>query len=367
MKVLLVAFSARFALEHYIDGFASALADRVALKVMVPDHYAGGLDSELLVRVPCGTSKGQQMAAAFSPVTYWRIARSVLQEAPDVIHIISGEGYPWVLPVMMVARWRSSAVLVTVHDAEAHPGSFIERLNCALRRPVLNQATALHVHTQESAALVQRSFPGARIGVIPHGSFAERFTIHDDPTIAPERLVLFFGRIAAYKGIDILCEAMRRLPGDIRLAICGPGTLPEAEAALVRELGDRVILENRFLDESEVACWMRRAAVVALPYTHVTASSLPAITAAFGRRIVASRLGSFRDEIEENGGILVPPGNPDALAIALTEAMVMGDTPITRASTFTELAPKFIELYSRAFDRHDGTSEVKFSGAGIDV
>jgi glycosyltransferase involved in cell wall biosynthesis len=163
-----------------------------------------------------------------------------------------------------------------------------------------------------------------------------------------ERLVLFFGRIEHYKGIDVLCRAMASLGEDVRLAIAGPGRLDKTTQDLVAQLGSRVELHNMFLDDASVAILMQRASVVALPYRHVTQSSIPGIAAAFGVRVVASSLGNFVEEVPALGGQLVPVEDPIALATALANILDAPAQELPQAPTFEQLAPAFVELYRSA-------------------
>ena len=149
----------------------------------------------------------------------------------------------------------------------------------------------------------------------------------------------------------MLCRALARLEKDVRLAIAGPGTLDKMTQDLVAVLGDRVELHNGFLDDAAVALLMQRASVVALPYRHVTQSSVPGIAAAFGVRVVASALGNFIDEVPALDGRLVPMEDPVTLATSLAEVLNAPPKEIPLAPSFEELAPAFVELYRSAMQR----------------
>jgi glycosyltransferase involved in cell wall biosynthesis len=235
-----------------------------------------------------------------------------------------------------------------LHDPEPHPGNVFEYLNSIVRRPVLALVQIIHLLSSQHVTKARMLAGCARIAVIPHGSLASQFTKYCCPDVQREQLVLFFGRIQSYKGIDVLLRALALLPVDIRLAIAGPGALEPPMLQTAQSLGPRVELHNRYLDDQEVAVLMQRASVVALPYRHATQSSVPAIAAAFGCQLVASALGHFNEEIPRLGGILVPPEDPDALAAALAAALRRGATTPVMMRTFDELAPDFIDLYVSA-------------------
>lgn len=351
-RVLIAAFSARYALGQLLDEMVHALSPHLNCGVLVPTNYVGKIPEQDLLRVPCGISKIGGVLASINPIAHWKTVSALLRADPDVVHVLAGEGYFWAISLVVAARLTRTPVVVTLHDADPHPGSIIERLNAIVRRPVLALTGAVHVFAAQHLERARQLASHAQLVVIPHGSLANQFVRHRRCGVKREELVLFFGRIQNYKGIDILLQAMSRLPARIRLAIAGPGTLEVGDNQLADALGERVELHNKYLDDAEVAALMQRASVVALPYRHVTQSSVPAIAAAFGCRLVASALGNFVEQIPQLGGVVVQPGDPDALAAALAEAVAADPAAVINSPSFDDLAPSFVALY-RASARSD--------------
>ena len=76
----------------------------------------------------------------------------------------------------------------------------------------------------------------------------------------------------------------------------------------------------RFVSDPEIPALFRRADVVALPYREIEQSGVLYTALAFGKPIVASAVGGFREVAERHGAArLVPPGDPGALARTLDE------------------------------------------------
>jgi glycosyltransferase involved in cell wall biosynthesis len=146
-----------------------------------------------------------------------------------VVHVFTGEGYLWAVSLAVAARLTGVPVVVTLHDPDPHPGNIFERLNSVVRRPVLALARTIHVFSSRHLNQARKLASHAQFVVIAHGSLAGRFFRRRTSDVQREELVLFFGRIQHYKGIDVLLRAMASLPATIRLAIAGPGTL-ETEA-----------------------------------------------------------------------------------------------------------------------------------------
>lgn len=344
-RVLIATFSARYALGQLLDEMVRALSPRLNCCVLVPTNYAGKIPERDLFRVPCGISKIGGMLASINPVAHWKTVSAFLRADPDVVHVLAGEGYLWAISLVVAARLTRTPVVVTLHDPDPHPGNIFERLNAIVRRPVLALTETVHLFSSRHLERARQMARRAQLVVTPHGSLAGQFLRHRKCGVKREELVLFFGRIQQYKGIDVLLQAIPMLPATTRVAIAGPGTLDIRDRQLADALGERVELHNKFLDDTEVAVLMQRASVVALPYRHVTQSSVPAIAAAFGCRLVASALGNFVEEIPQLGGVVVKPGDPDALAAALAEAVAAGPVTLINSPSFDDLAPSFVALY----------------------
>jgi glycosyltransferase involved in cell wall biosynthesis len=357
VRVLIVAFSARNALAQTLDQIVDALAPHLDIRAMVPTNYDGKLPPSRLFRIAFGMGKAAAILASINPVTHWKVVAALIRARPDVVHIFSGEGYLWAVSLVLAARLRRIPVVLTLHDPDPHPGNIFERLNAIVRRPVLALTDTVHLFSGRHLQRARQLAPRSRFEIIAHGSLAGPFLRHRRADVEREDLILCFGRIQHYKGIDILLRAMAALPETTRLAIAGPGALDDEAQGLCRALGSRVELHNTYLQDAEVAALMQRASVVVLPYRHATQSSVPAIAAAFGCKLVASALGHFTEEIPALGGTLVPPEDPDMLARALAQTMAGPPIEPKYSPTFDDLAGSFVSAYSTAtqqtqLDRH---------------
>jgi glycosyltransferase involved in cell wall biosynthesis len=143
--------------------------------------------------------------------------------------------------------------------------------------------------------------------------------------------VVYAGQLYPWKGVDVLVEAMARVPGS-RLVILG-GLEGERDLARVRALVESRGMAARtempgLVPQSRVADELGRATVVAVPFLHTAmterhTSPLKAFEAmAAGRAIVASDLPSTREVLRDGEtALLVPPGDPSALAEALSRLL----------------------------------------------
>ena len=139
--------------------------------------------------------------------------------------------------------------------------------------------------------------------------------------------VLFVGRLVERKGVTHLIEAVRRLPADLRgrLVVIGDGPERAALETQARDsgLGDRVEIRGRVSDESLRATYAR-SDVLVLPSILDARGDTEGLgvvlleAMSYGVPVVASDIGGITDIVEhDQSGLLVPPGDPAALAQTL--------------------------------------------------
>ena len=188
-----------------------------------------------------------------------------------------------------------------------------------------------------------------------------------DPAVARARLglpggepiVTYVGRLSRRKGVDTLVEAMgilgRRPTGAPLLAMVGEGALREELVARARVLGveDRI----RFVGKAphdEVPWWMAAGDVFVLASLSEGLPTVVCEAMAAGRPVVATAVDGT-PEIVDHGhtGLLVPPGDPPALAEALGRLVDtpelrerMGALAHARAFTWERNARAMVDIYS---------------------
>jgi glycosyltransferase involved in cell wall biosynthesis len=90
---------------------------------------------------------------------------------------------------------------------------------------------------------------------------------------------------------------------------------------LASEIRGRVRFVPRFVDDSEVPAYFRRADMVALPYREIDQSGVLYTALAFGKAIVLSSVGGFAEIAAEGAARAVPPNAPVELAAAIQQLL----------------------------------------------
>lgn len=251
-------------------------------------------------------------------------------KAADVVHL------QWLtFPVVDVRLLpRDRPLVFTAHDV---PPREPRRGELAALRRLLGTVDAVIVHSRYGARALAEELeaPAERIHVVPHGVFdyltrlpAER-PLEGELAAVEGPVILFFGLLRSYKGLDILLDAFRHVEG-AELWIVGLPLMPLEELeARARGANGRVRFLPRFVDDDEVPALFRRADVVALPYRQIDQSGVLHAALAFGRPLVLSRVGGFTELGDDHGAaLLVEPGDADGLRAALQELV---DDPDARA------------------------------------
>jgi glycosyltransferase involved in cell wall biosynthesis len=189
-------------------------------------------------------------------------------------------------------------------------------------RRLLDAFDAIIVHTRAGAELLGG---GEHVHVIPHGAFEHLARRTDELALPPELaavtrpVVLYFGVVREYKGVDVLLEAMRHVP-DAEVWVVGRPLDVSMERLRRLAPAGRVRFVDRYVSDAELPAFFRRADVLALPHRKVDMSGVLFAGLAFGKAMVMSDVGGFRELVEDEGaGRLVPPGDPEALGAALAE------------------------------------------------
>jgi len=168
-----------------------------------------------------------------------------------------------------------------------------------------------------------------RVRVIHHGAFDYLTRLPEEKPLPPELegaegpVILFFGLLRPYKGIDTLLQAFHQVKG-AELWIAGNPRMDVAPLEqLAAEAPGHVRFLTRFVEDAEIPALMRAADIVVLPYRDAEHSGVLYAALAFGKPLVLSAVGGFPEVAEQGAARLVPPEDPSSLAAVLDD--LVGD------------------------------------------
>ncbi len=333
--------------------------------------YAESLRADVGVRGAALIAAPLALTAATG--TLWWAALS----GYDVIHA------HWVLPnglpAALVAAWHRVPLVVSLHGSDVFLAerAFPLALTAATVFRSAGAITACSGELRERA--IRLGAPTDRSRVIPYGVDAASFTSDPAdravvraelglPTDGP--LVAALGRLVYKKGFGTLIEAFARLVRahpNARLAIAGYGELRDELEQQARAAGVPVTFVGQ-LDRRMAARFIAAADVYVVPSVRDQAGNVDGLPNALlegmsaGRPIVASRVAGIPDVIDDGQhGVLVPPGDPAALAVAIGHLLAAPDVAARLGSrarrrvlhelTWEAACEQFEAAYHQARDR----------------
>ena len=256
---------------------------------------------------------------------------------------------------LFVARLLRRPTIVHVHAGRGDIEAFAARLGPLRRNLIgatLRAATGVLAVSAETGGAIERCFGVAGIEVVPNAAPPAPAGRPAAGEAEGEGTVLFLGGFAnPVKGGEVYAAAVAaaapRFPA-VPFVLAGPGEPPAAAAATVSRLQN--VTWRGWLEEPAKRQELARCAVFVLPSL---SEGLPVAlleAMAWGRAIVATRMGGVPEVVEDGReALLVPPGDPAALAEAIgrllgsaQERRRLGQAAERRAATLNE-----VEVYGR--------------------
>jgi glycosyltransferase involved in cell wall biosynthesis len=326
--------------------------------VAAPEGYERReLFYRLAARVPAARARRFVKLAEHVPdmLRYRRAAHTA-----DVVH------FQWLavqhLDGHLLPSGRSSSgarrpLILTAHDIlprEARPGQR------AAQRRLYDHFDAIVVHSEHGRRRLtdELDIDPERVHVIAHGVFehlaaggsdgkdgasrvdgalgADRVVDGTQPPFTTELpVVLCFGLMRPYKGIDLLLEAWRGIEG-AELWIAGAPRMDISALRASAPPGVRFV--PRFIGDNELPVYFRRADLVVLPYREIDQSGVLFTALAFGKPLLLSDVGGFPEIAATGAALMFPAGDAVALRGALRELLADEDARSALARRARELA-----------------------------
>ena len=292
--------------------------------------------------------RGSQKNANFAEklwkllVYYARLMRYAARSKPKVLHILWNGKFEYFDRTILMLYYKAMGkkMALTAHNVnQARRDAKDSWLNRVTLRIQYSLCDHIFVHTNKMKDELCQDFGVAEkaVTVIRHpvnNAFPDTeltpaeakrsLMLRDD-----EKAILFFGRIRPYKGIEYLLDAFRLLLADeqanYRLIVAGEPKkgsedyLHEIEQTVERNFEPgRIVLKIQFIPDEEMELYLKGGDVLVLPYKEIFQSGVLFLAYSFGLPVVATDVGSFREEIVEGRtGFLCQPGDPAELAKAL--------------------------------------------------
>lgn len=320
MKIALISYD----WGEYCIRLASELARNHEVCLLIPNQMA---NPHLALLNPSVRFQPFDKPRLRQPLRQIRVLmefRRVLNEwPPDIIHV--QQGHLWFnLAMPLLARGR---LVLTIHDPRHHLGDQgSQKTPQALYDFGFRQASEVIVHAEEMSKVVSSEIgiPNSRLTVIPHIYLGEDGE-PNKPTNGDPSMILFFGRIWPYKGLEYLIRAepliSAKVP-DVKIVIAGRGEDFERYRRMMSN-PDRFVVYNDYVSNEDRKRLFAEAAVIVLPYLEATQSGVVPLAYAFQKPVVATAVGGLPEMIEDGKtGYLVRPKDVEGLADAVLDLLL---------------------------------------------
>jgi D-inositol-3-phosphate glycosyltransferase len=328
----------------YALGLAAALAGAGANfdfigsdEVDSPELHASPQIHFLNLRGEQSVSAGLRQKAFRVVAYYGRLIGYACKARPKIFHILWNNKFELFdrTVLMVLYKLLGKKIVFTAHNVNAKVrdggDSFLNRATLKFQ---YRRCDHIFLHTEKMKAelVADYGIPESKATVIPFGLNS---TV-PDTTLTPEgarqrlglgaqeKVLLFFGNIAPYKGVEYLVDAFIEIAQrrkDCRLIIAGrakggedywQGILAKINASPVR---DKFILRIEFVPDAETEIYFKAADVLVLPYTHIFQSGVLFLGYNFGLPCIVADVGSLKEEIiEGQTGYVFQPRDPAGLS-----------------------------------------------------
>jgi glycosyltransferase involved in cell wall biosynthesis len=272
-------------------------------------------------------SEAEFILDPINPITWRKTVKQLRSWKPEVVII------PWWVPFWSpawsaigrgVKRLPEKPKLIFIcHNVLPHESSIIDR---AALRLALSPADGYVLHAQADADRLVEIFPDAPFVTTPLPTYEGLG--QDAPPISleiPEQrpLLLFFGFVRPYKGLDVLLQALAKVVTSrgVHLLIVGEfWEDKERYQDQIRELNleETVTIVDSYVPDEELLTYVKSSDLVVLPYRSATQSAVVQVAFAANKPVITTTVGGLPDVVEDQKtGLLVPPDDPDALAQAI--------------------------------------------------
>ena len=275
---------------------------------------------------------------------YGRVLLFTARTDARLFHILWFRKFPWLERTLLNAWFKifRKRLVFTAHNVDDHARDgrerhrWLDRVSLAFLYRSVNHVL---VHTPRmKQQLVQRfGIADEKVTVVPFGinnvvpiSAMTRVAARQHLGLrSDDRILLFFGNIAPYKGVEDLVAAVARVIAEdkrVRLLLAGPikdrscGPYWQRVERLIEDLDVTAHVRKYigYIPDEEVGLFFRASDVSVLPYRRIDQSGVLALSYAQGLPVIVADVGSLRDDvIEDETGLIFRSGDVPDLAAAI--------------------------------------------------
>ncbi|MCQ6962758.1 glycosyltransferase [Methanolobus chelungpuianus] len=307
-----------------------------------------------------------------NPFTWLGAYKFLKQQKPDVVVLqwwTSSVAHMHILLKLFARLTCKPKIIIEFHEVvdpfeeSVLPIRIYSKFTGKLLRKNLNAYIA---HSESDKELVAQRYniDPSSIYVVPHGLYDQYGSPLDNEkaksqlSIEEDFVILSFGLIRKYKGVNHLIKAFEQLPDEIlqnsRLLIVGEIWDDRREITdqiAASSFKDKITLIDEYIPDDKVALYFSAADVVVLPYLRASQSGIAHIAMVFGKPVVVSRVGGLQESMADyDGTFFVEPGNVREITTEIAKQFGSEEKYETPERTWDTTLKYYNEIIAKLFD-----------------
>ena len=321
--------------RHYVFGLSMALAAKGVPLEVIGSDLVDSPEMHVTPRLTFlnlqGSFTGRFARKVIRIVRFYcRLIRYAWSAHPQIFHILWNNKLQFLDRTILMAYYKAlgKKVVFTAHNVNAGKrDSRDSGLNRFSLKVQYSLADHIFVHTDKmkSELIEQFGLQFHKIAVIP---FGVNNAVPDTSLTCPdarvrlgladnERVILFFGAVKGYKGLEHLIPAFEDLGSrDARFRLVIAGEPKKGHEEYLETIKDaisrnahhhRIMTKFEFIRDEDTEIYFKAADVAVLPYTSIFQSGILFLAYSFGVPVIAADVGSFREDIVDGCTGFVSP------------------------------------------------------------
>lgn len=206
---------------------------------------------------------------------------------------------------------RFKKIFITIHDPIPHTGEKNWKLNIP-RKIYFSWAKGFFFYSNYSLQLFQKNYPKIKAPLIQLQLQPYTIAAQVNLKIKERKGILFFGRLSAYKGLDLFIEAAKKIikqhPKEQFIIAGSPSFNFSINHDQIKGYEQNFIIKEKYFTIEELSVEIAQSKLVVCPYRDATQSGVLMTAFANKRMVIATKVGAFPEYIEENkNGLLCLP------------------------------------------------------------
>jgi len=268
-----------------------------------------------------------RIVSGFNPLSYFSAARQLKKSSPTIF--ITNYWMTFFAPMNVFfskSLKKKCLKIAIIHNLIPHEKRFFDTF---FNRIFVKSYDGFIVLSESVKKDLLAIDPSAKHCLLKHPSynqFGEKIARKEaaaalglDPT---KKILLFFGLIRNYKGLDLLLQAFSNLNNEFILLIAGEvyGEEITYTNLITKSKNKNIHFVNQFIDEQDVKLYFSVADLCVLPYKSATQSGIQALANSFCLPVLISNVGGLAEDIlDEKNGFILNDINPLAIQNKIEE------------------------------------------------